>query len=63
MDKLTEAGYQPYLTTVGGSGLGVYPVVGDPSLEEREELKAAFVEEPGKTLSKWAEKQGGWLYV
>ncbi|KIM33447.1 hypothetical protein M408DRAFT_326161 [Serendipita vermifera MAFF 305830] len=63
VDKLTEAGYRPYLTTVGGSGLGVYPVVGDPSPEEREELKAAFVEEPRDNLAKWAEKQGGWLYV
>lgn len=63
MDKLTEAGYHPYLTTVGGSGLGVYPVVGDPSLEEREELQSSFVAEPRQGLAKWAEKQGGWLYV
>jgi len=62
-DKLVEAGYHPYLTTVGGSGLGVYPVTGDPTPEEKEDLKMAFIEEPRSTLAKWAEKQGGWLYV
>jgi len=48
---------------VGGSGLGVYPVTGDPTPDEKEDLKMAFIEEPRSTLAKWAEKQGGWLYV
>jgi hypothetical protein len=63
MDKLSEGGYHPYLTTVGGSGLGVYPVTGEPTLQEKEELQSAFVDQPRTSLAKWAEEQGGWLYV
>ena len=63
MDKLVEAGYQPYLTTVGGSGLGVYPVTGDPTSEEKEKLHQEFVVQSRMGLAKWAEEQGGWLYV
>ncbi|KAG8812281.1 hypothetical protein FRC17_002102, partial [Serendipita sp. 399] len=57
------AGYQPYLTTVGGSGLGVNPVIGDPAPTAKEALKELFVAEPTLNLAKWAEQQGGWLYV
>jgi len=51
------------MTTVGGSGLGVYPVEGAPTPEEKEALKDAFVSQPRMGLAKWAEEQGGWLYV
>ncbi|CAG8658032.1 11298_t:CDS:2, partial [Acaulospora colombiana] len=46
MDKLAEGGYNPYLTTVGGSGLGVLPITGDPTPEEKEELHQSFVDTP-----------------
>lgn len=63
MEKLVESGYQPYMTTVGGSGLGVYPMEGDPTPEEKEEFKLAFMEQDRMSLAKWAEGQGQWLYV
>jgi hypothetical protein len=63
MDKLIESGYHPYMTTVGGSGLGVYPVSGDPTPEERDELKLQFMDKDRLELAKWAENQGQWLYV
>ena len=62
-DKLVESGYQPYMTTVGGSGLGVYPVEGNPTPEEKVKLTQAFISQPRTSLATWAEEQGGWLYV
>jgi len=62
-DKLIESGYQPYMTTVRGSGLGVYPVEGNPTPEEKVKLTQAFISQPRTSLATWAEEQGGWLYV
>lgn len=62
-DKLVEAGYNTYLTSVGGSGLGVYPVSGDPSNLAQDNLKQVFINKAKIELASWAESQGGWLYV
>ena len=61
MSKLREAGFVPYLTTIGGSGLGVLETLesestgdigsGDFSSKDREEL------------AQWVESRQGWLYV
>lgn len=72
-EELTSSGFRPYLTSVGGSGLGIlspydpanYAVVspkGDsqghqPSL--REVFEAQGIEE----LTTWAEQRGRWMYV
>jgi hypothetical protein len=68
-EGLTSLGFRPYLTSVGGSGLGVlspydpanYGVVSSkvhqPSL--REAFEAKGIEE----LTAWAEQRGRWLYV
>ena len=73
IEGLTGSGFRPYLTSVGGSGLGVlspydpanYAVaslklenpVQQPSL--RETFEAKGIEE----LTAWAEQRGRWLYV
>lgn len=62
-NKLDEAGYKTYLTTVGGSGLGVYPVPGDVPTLGNDNLKESFTSKPRGELATWAEGQGGWLYV
>jgi hypothetical protein len=66
---LTSSGFHPYLTSVGGSGLGILspydpanytsggPSAVGPSLREVFEIKG--VEE----LTAWAEQRGRWLYV
>src|ERR1700677_469680 len=72
-EELSSSGFRPYLTSVGGSGLGILspydpanhgldpstpkPLSQQPSL--REALEAQGIEE----LTGWAEQRGRWLYV
>ncbi|KAF8322620.1 cystathionine beta-lyase [Clavulina sp. PMI_390] len=61
LSSLREAGFEPYLTNVGGSGLGVLPsssplaqdVAGWESLSDK----------PLEEFSAWVEGRGRWLYV
>ena len=56
--------FVPYLTAVGGSGLGILPpnryskgsVIGSAELE-------SFVGSQPAELAKWADERGRWLYV
>jgi hypothetical protein len=73
-EELISSGFRPYLTSVGGSGLGILSpydpanyTPGSPSTPGtlgqqpllRETLEAQGIEE----LTEWAEKRGRWLYV
>ncbi|KAI0261486.1 cystathionine beta-lyase [Gloeopeniophorella convolvens] len=73
---LTDSGYRPYLTSVGGSGLGILSPY-DPanyapeapltppenSPDELPSLRGAFQVQGTEELSAWAEQRGRWLYV
>ncbi|TFK49910.1 cystathionine beta-lyase [Heliocybe sulcata] len=74
--ELLADNFQPYLTSVGGSGLGVLSPYGqdEPSTPPaeadegdsymtREPLRATFQEKAVRELSEWAESRGRWLYV
>jgi hypothetical protein len=58
---LSELGFVPYLTAVGGSGLGVLP----PSRAHpgAAESADAFTKSSAPALAEWAEARGRWLYV
>jgi len=73
IEGLTNSGFRPYLTSVGGSGLGVlspydpanYAVASskpenpDQSPSLRELFEGKRIEE----LAAWAERRGRWMYV
>ena len=74
VEELISSGFRPYLTSVGGSGLGILspydpanytlssPLTpGTPGQQPslREALEVQGIEE----LTEWAEKRGRWLYV
>ncbi|KZT29708.1 cystathionine beta-lyase [Neolentinus lepideus HHB14362 ss-1] len=74
--ELLSDNFQPYLTSVGGSGLGILSPYGlnapftppaetdtSESYVTREPLRATFQEKTGAELSEWAESRGRWLYV
>jgi len=73
-EQLISSGFRPYLTSVGGSGLGILSpydqanyTLDSPSTPGtlgrqpslRESLEAQAIEE----LTEWAEQRGRWLYV
>ena len=70
-EELISSGFRPYITSVGGSGLGILspydpanhtfptPRTTDQQPSLCEALEAQDVEE----LTEWAEKRGRWLYV
>jgi hypothetical protein len=58
MSKLTEAGFVPYLTTIGGSGLGMRG-----SSESIGSVGDEFPTKDGEALGQWMESRQGWLYV
>ena len=70
-ETLVEKGFQPYITTMGGSGLGVlWPREGEavPTLAmtpggSAPSLRQAFEEVPKDKLSAWATAHGRWVYV
>jgi len=58
MSKLTEAGFVPYLTTIGGSGLGALN-----SPESVGVITGGFSSKARDELAQWVENLQGWLYV
>ena len=59
---LSDAKFVPYLTAVGGSGLGVLPT--DRATGERgPKVLEAFEKSQGLALHEWADARGRWLYV
>jgi hypothetical protein len=59
MSRLTEAGFVPYLTTIGGSGLGML----GSSESSAGAMVGEFSSKDGEELAQWVESRGGWLYV
>lgn len=58
MAKLTEAGFVPYLTAIGGSGLGMLN-----SPERTEAIGGEFSSKACEELAQWVEGRQGWQYV
>jgi hypothetical protein len=73
IEALTSSGFQPYLTSVGGSGLGVlspydpanYAVASSTpeNSDQPPSLREAFEGKRIEELAGWAEQRGRWLYV
>lgn len=59
---LRDAGYAPYTTSVGGSGLGVLPSNAAHNGDTASKWQA-FTEKPANEFASWIEGQGRWLYV
>lgn len=70
-EELIGSGFRPYLTSVGGSGLGILspydPANRSPStpgtLGQQPSLREALEAQDTEELTEWAEKRGRWLYV
>lgn len=69
---LVKDNFQPYVTAVGGSGLGVLspwhpqaPLETPPHTPEvgKEQLRSVFAMTPIPELTKLAEERGRWLFV
>ena len=73
IEALTSSGFQSYLTSVGGSGLGVlspydpanYAVASSKpeNPDQPSSLREAFEGKRIEELAGWAEQRGRWLYV
>ncbi|CAE6459528.1 unnamed protein product [Rhizoctonia solani] len=67
LDDLRAAGFVPYNTAVGGSGLGVFhphSEQGRPSpVDQTTEAGEAFAKIESGDLGAWADGAGRWLYV
>jgi hypothetical protein len=73
-EELSSSGFRPYLTSVGGSGLGVLSPY-DPAnhgldtssipgpLSQQHSLREALEDQGIEELTEWAEQRGRWLYV
>lgn len=72
-EGLVGSGFRPYLTSVGGSGLGVlspydpenYAVVSSKleDSDHQSSLREAFETQGIEQLTAWADQRGRWLYV
>lgn len=70
VEALTGSGFRPYLTSVGGSGLGVLSpydpanyAVASSNPDQPPSLREAFEGKRIEELAGWAEQRGRWLYV
>jgi hypothetical protein len=73
IEALTSSGFRPYVTSVGGSGLGVlspydpanYAVASSnpENPDQPPSLRATFEGKRIEELAGWAEQRGRWLYV
>lgn len=70
MEALTGSGFRPYLTSVGGSGLGVLSpydpanyAVASSNPDQSPSLREAFEGKSIEELAGWAEQRGRWLYI
>ncbi len=73
-ENLFSLGFRPYLTSVGGSGLGILSPYdpanyassspsGPGTLGQPPSLRAVFEAQGIEELTPWAEQRGRWLYV
>jgi len=73
VEELSTSGYHPYLTSVGGSGLGILSpydpanyAIASSKLENSDHqpsLREAFEAQGIEELTAWAEQRGRWMYV
>ncbi|KAA1467323.1 cystathionine beta-lyase [Dentipellis sp. KUC8613] len=66
LQSLSKKNFVPYLTSVGGSGLGVLSPHDPANYGDgpgAEPLRAAFEEKTVAELADWAAKRGRWMYV
>lgn len=71
IQSLRNDGFEPYLTSVGGSGLGILQskaTAVDVKTSEAGEishipLRKAFQEVDAPALELWAEKTGEWIFT
>jgi hypothetical protein len=72
VEGLSTSGYHPYLTSVGGSGLGILSpydpanyAITSSKLENSDHQRAleAFEAQGIEELTAWAEQRGRWMYV
>jgi len=72
-EELASSGFRPYLTSVGGSGLGILSpydpanyAVASPKGESPDHppsLREVFEAQGIEELTAWAEQRGRWMYV
>ena len=72
-EGLVGSGFCPYLTSVGGSGLGIlspydpanYAVASpkEGTFDHHPSLREAFDAQGINELTAWAEQRGRWMYV
>lgn len=63
IDSLAGSSFDPYLTSVGGSGLGILSPHQKKDERAPESYRQMFASMNIGTLTPWAESQGRWLYV
>ncbi|KAJ9115449.1 hypothetical protein QFC22_005207 [Naganishia vaughanmartiniae] len=72
LTELRETGFRPYLTSVGGSGLGILDAAGTAAVDldapgaggsSHIPLRKAFHEVTAEQLETWAEQTGDWLFI
>lgn len=72
LSELRESGFRPYLTSVGGSGLGILESNGSAAMDldapgagesSHIPLRKAFHEVTAEELEAWAERTGDWLFI
>jgi hypothetical protein len=70
IEALTSSGFRPYLTSIGGSGLGVLSphdpanyAVASSNPDQPPSLREAFEGKRIDELAGWAEQRGRWLYI
>jgi hypothetical protein len=70
LSELRESGFRPYVTSVGGAGLGLLTSgkaldVEAPGAAETNHspLQKAFHDVNAEGLEAWAEQTGEWLYI
>lgn len=61
LSELRESGFRPYVTSVGGAGLGILGEALEVAPEET--IPPTFHHVEAEGLESWAEQAGQWLYI
>jgi hypothetical protein len=61
LSELRESGFRPYVTSVGGAGLGILSEAVD--MAPGADIPPAFHAVQAEGLESWAEQAGQWLYI
>lgn len=60
LSDLRESGFRPYVTSVGGAGLGI---LGSVERDATPGASRAIHDVEAEGLQSWAEQAGQWLYI